>query len=134
MKFEFGQVYILVIWLNMLLLLWTMFLVGRARSKTGIKAPAMVGHPDFERAVRAQMNTIEQTVLFLPTLLLCAMFFRRDFAAAFGLVWLLGRIWYVLAYIKAANKRGPGFLIAFAAWAMLFLGAGFGIFKSLFLA
>ena len=34
-------------------------LVGRARAKYGIHAPATTGHPDFERANRVHINTLE---------------------------------------------------------------------------
>ena len=33
--------------------------VSRSRTQTGVKVPAMSGHPDFERAFRIQMNTLE---------------------------------------------------------------------------
>jgi len=42
--------------------------VARARRRTKIDAPAMSGHPDLERALRIQGNTVEQIVLFLPAL------------------------------------------------------------------
>ena len=32
--------------------------VSRSRTATGVKVPAMSGHPDFERAFRIQMNTL----------------------------------------------------------------------------
>jgi glutathione S-transferase len=32
-------------------------LSGRARAQSGLKAPAMTGHDDFERMHRVQMNT-----------------------------------------------------------------------------
>jgi hypothetical protein len=34
--------------------------VGRARTRYGIKAPAVTGNENFERAYRVQMNTLEQ--------------------------------------------------------------------------
>jgi MAPEG family len=42
--------------------------VGAARGKFGIKAPATTGHPEFEHAFRAHMNTVENTVMFIPAL------------------------------------------------------------------
>ena len=30
-------------------------------------------------------------------------------AAALGIVWVAGRVWYMVGYTKAAEKRGPGF-------------------------
>ena len=41
--------------------------VARARRRVGIDAPAMTGHPDLERALRIQGNTVEQFVIFLPS-------------------------------------------------------------------
>jgi glutathione S-transferase len=114
----------LVVFLNVLLLFWVMFEVGRSRAKTGVKAPATSGHPDFERAFRVQMNTIEQTVIFLPTLWLCSTYYRADLAAVLGFIWITGRIWYALGYLKSASQRGGGFMVAMAAWGVL-LGAGF---------
>jgi hypothetical protein len=41
-------------------------LTGQARGRYGVKAPAVTGHPIFERWMRVQQNTIEQLVVFLP--------------------------------------------------------------------
>jgi glutathione S-transferase len=53
--------------------LFTSLAVASARVKFGIKAPATAGHPDFERAFRVQMNTLESMPLFLPSLWLFAL-------------------------------------------------------------
>ncbi len=42
------------------------FLVGRGRVTYGVPAPAMAGHPTWERLNRAHQNSLEQLVLFLP--------------------------------------------------------------------
>ena len=42
------------------------FLVGQGRATYGVPAPAMSGHPDWERLNRAHQNSLEQLVLFLP--------------------------------------------------------------------
>jgi uncharacterized membrane protein YecN with MAPEG domain len=95
--------------------------VSRARTRTGVKAPAMSGHPDFERAFRIQMNTLEWMPIFLPSLWLFAVYISDAVAAAIGMVWIIGRIVYLIGYSKAAAKRGPGFFIqgiaAIALWA-----------------
>jgi glutathione S-transferase len=97
--------------------------VARARSAYGVKAPAMFGQPDFERAFRVQMNTLEWMPIFLPSLWLFAIYIGDATAAAIGAVWIAGRIVYFVGYSKAADKRGPGFGIqAFAAIA-LWVGA-----------
>ena len=43
-------------------------LVGQARGKFGVKAPAVSGNENFERIYRVQMNTLELLVVFLPAL------------------------------------------------------------------
>ena len=47
-------------------------LVGRARGRYGVAAPATSGHPVFERYYRVQMNTVESLIVFLPALWLAA--------------------------------------------------------------
>jgi glutathione S-transferase len=115
-------------------LLLTMFVttkVGSARAKYGVKAPAMTGHPDFERVVRVHKNTLEQLVIFLPALWLFGHFVSARYGAALGLVWLVGRALYAWGYYQAADKRGPGFGIAILATIVLVLGSLFGIVRAL---
>ena len=108
----------LVTILTVLLLFATAFMVGRARGKFGIKAPATAGHEGFERAFRVQMNTQESALMFLPALWA---------AAAFGAAWLVGRVWYAVAYANPAGNRGPGFLIGMLALLALVVQALWGI-------
>jgi len=97
---------------------------GRLRSKHNIQAPAMTGHPRFERAVRIQMNTVEQFVIFLPLLWLATIYFRIYGWAPgiLGFVWCLGRIVYAFGYMSSPENRQAGMLItAFANVALLIL-------------
>jgi uncharacterized MAPEG superfamily protein len=121
----------LVTLLTVLLLFGTMWVVGHARGKYGIKAPATSGHPAFERAYRVQMNTLEQTVMFLPTLWLAATYGFSGWAGIAGLVWLLGRAWYALAYLKDPAKRGPGFALGMLGWIALLVMAGIGVVRAM---
>jgi glutathione S-transferase len=107
------------------------FLVGRARAKSGIKAPTMVGDPAFERAVRIQANTLEWMPVFLPALWLAAIYVSDPAAAAVGVVWIAGRALYARDYAEAANKRGRGFSIQAVAAAVLWVVALVGIIKAL---
>lgn len=92
--------------------LWSTLRVGGARGKYGVKAPATTGHPDFERAFRAHQNTLEQLAMFLPLVLVVALLFGDMWGGIYAGVWTAGRILYVLGYSAAAEKRGPGFMIA----------------------
>ena len=97
-------------------------LVGRARVKYEVAAPATTGHEVFERYYRVQQNTIEQLVVFLPSLWLFGLFLNPVAAAIIGLFFILGRILYLRGYVKDPNKRGVGFLIGFGATLILALG------------
>ena len=96
-------------------------LVGQARGKYGIKAPAMTGNEHFERAVRVQMNTLEQLVCFLPALLIAAAYWPQTYVAGAGAVYLVGRTLYRQAYVSNPAKRGLGFLLTFLPTALLVL-------------
>ena len=96
--------------------------VSRSRTKTGVKAPAMSGHPDFERAFRIQMNTLEWMPIVLPSLWLFAIYIGDAVAAGIGAVWIIGRIVYFIGYSQAAAKRAPGFFIQGGAAIALWVG------------
>lgn len=117
--------------LNIVLLLWVGALVGRARVQYKVAAPATTGNPMFERAFRVQMNTIENTVIFLPALWLAALGGATTLIAMAGLIWIAGRIVYAVAYLKDPAKRGPGYLVSILAFAVLLLDAAVGIVRAL---
>ena len=107
--------------------LYTSVEVSRARATFGIKAPATTGHQDFERVFRVQMNTLEWMPIFLPSLWLFALYNGDGYAAALGVLWIVGRVLYLTGYAKAASKRGLGFGIQMVAAMLLWLGALVGI-------
>jgi glutathione S-transferase len=94
---------------------------GQARQRYGVKAPATTGDPLFERHYRVQQNSVEQLVIFVPALFLCAAYVSDGFAALLGLVFIAGRFLYARSYIADPETRGPGFAISFAASAVLLL-------------
>jgi len=104
--------------------------VGQARGKYKIDAPAMTGHPDFERHVRIHLNTLEFMVTFLPALWLAALYFGGWIPPALGLVWVIGRIVYMVGYSAAANKRSAGFGIQALATIILIVLAIAGIVQA----
>jgi len=117
--------------LALLLYLVLTMTAGRARGKYGIKAPAITGHENFERAHRVQMNTVEQMVFFLPALWLYALLLSDRGAAVGGLIWVIGRTIYAVSYLGDPSKRGPGMLITMLAQTGLFLGAVYGVVRGL---
>ncbi len=115
----------------LLVFVWTAVLVSRARRDFGIKAPATTGDPGFDRVFRVQMNTLEQIVLYLPSLWLAATIFSDRWAALLGAVWVIGRIVYARAYAAEAKRRGPGFLMTVGPSFILLILAAFGILRGL---
>jgi uncharacterized MAPEG superfamily protein len=84
-------------------------LVGRARGRYGVKAPAVTSHEGFERVYRVQMNTLELMVALLPSLFVAARFWPVEWVAGIGAVYLVGRLIYWRAYVAAPAGRGLGF-------------------------
>ncbi len=117
----------LVTLLTVLLMFVTSVIVGKARVKYEIMAPATSGHEMFDRAYRVQMNTLEAAAMMLPSLWIYAIFNGETGAFAMGVIWLVGRAWYARAYLMNPVRRGPGFGIAFVALAGLWFGALVGL-------
>lgn len=94
-------------------------LVGQARGRYGVKAPAVTGNENFERAFRVQMNTLEQLAAFLPSLLIAAVYWSGALVAAIGAVYLAGRFVYRQAYVSNPTGRQLGFLLTVAPTSVL---------------
>jgi len=118
--------------LAVMVLFYTFGQAGRLRAKHKILAPAIAGHPQFERAIRVQMNTIEQFVMFLPLLWLATTYFRIIgwLPGMLGLVWCVGRVIYSVGYMSAPEKRGPGFGISILANLGLLILSIYGLFAT----
>ena len=114
MTITYEMLYSAVVTILVLLLYFYMgTVVGRMRGKHDIAAPAITGHPEFERAFRVHANTLEQLVLFLPLLWLATLLFQGVawLPALFGLIFLIGRALYLQRYMREPQSRGPGVLI-----------------------
>ncbi len=102
------------------------FRVGGARGKYGVRAPATTGNEIFERYFRVQQNTLEQLVAFIPGLYLFGHYFNPLWAAAIGLVYLIGRAIYAASYVKDPAKRSAGFGLSFLPTVILIAGGLLG--------
>ena len=105
--------------------------VGMLRQKHGVRAPAMTGHPEFERGNRGHQNTVEQLVLFMPLLWLAAYAVGDVAAALIGVAWIAGRVAYARAYARDAEARQPGVAITTLATGALALATLWGIVRSI---
>lgn len=102
-------------------------LVGWARGKYKVAAPATTGDPIFERYFRVHQNTLESLIVFIPGLWLFATYLNTPIAIALGLIFIAARIIYTAGYIKAPEKREVGAALTFLVNASLVIGGLIGI-------
>jgi glutathione S-transferase len=109
------------------------FLVGSARARYKIAAPATSGHPVFERTFRVHYNTLEMLLVFIPSIWLFGLYLNPRWGAIIGVVFLIGRAVYAVGYIRAPQKREFGALLSIASVAVLLAGALFGVVRALWI-
>ena len=102
-------------------------MTGKARDEIGIKAPATTGDEVFERILRVQLNTLEQLIVTLPAMWLCAHYFNTSFAGIMGVVFFAGRVIYRKAYIADPSTRSTGMIMGLLANVLLLICATFGL-------
>jgi len=107
------------------------YAVGKARETYQLKAPATTGNENFERYFRVQQNTIEQMILFLPSLFIAAVYWPAQWVAALGAVYLIGRLVYYRAYVKDPRSRSLGFLLSSAPIILLVVAGAIGVVRVL---
>ena len=97
-------------------------LVGKARVRYGVKAPATSGHEIFDRYFRVHQNTLEMMVVFVPATWLFGQYVSANWAAALGAVFIAGRVVYLRSYVADPAKRGAGFGLSFLPIAVMLIG------------
>jgi len=102
------------------------FLVGKARGTYNISAPAVSGNIIFESYYRVQQNTLELLVIFVPGMLMFGYYVRADVAAALGVIYIIGRVVYLKAYISEPKSRGLGFILSYLPIQVLVIGGLIG--------
>ncbi len=110
------------------------YAVGSARTRYNVPAPATGGHAVFERYFRAQMNTLEQLVVFLPSIWLFARYLNAWAAAALGALFIIGRGLYFRGYVQAPESRHAGFVLSAIPNVTLLVGALIGVIRSILIA
>jgi glutathione S-transferase len=108
------------------------FQVGKARGKYGVKAPATTGNEIFERFFRIQQNTLELLVGFIPGIYLFSRYLNPLWAAALGVIYLVGRQIYAATYARDPSKRSLGYGLSFLPMAVLLIGGLIGAVWHLF--
>jgi uncharacterized membrane protein YecN with MAPEG domain len=124
----------LVIMLMLLEYAFFIYLVGVAREKYKVAAPAVTGNPEFERYFRVQQNTLEQLIAVIPALWIFGLTSSPLWAAAIGLLFVVSRGFYAYGYIRSPGGRHYGYLVGAVATGALLLGALFGVLRNLYLS
>jgi glutathione S-transferase len=124
----------LVILLMLVEYLFMGYFVSRARTRFKFPAPATTGHPEFERYLRVQQNTVEQLIVVIPALWIFAVTLNPSWAALLGAVFIVGRAIYAWGYIQAPAQRHYGYMIGFVPMIVLLVGAFLGVVKAMLLA
>jgi uncharacterized membrane protein YecN with MAPEG domain len=106
-------------------------LVGRARMRCKVQAPATTGHPVFERYFRVQQNTLEQLIVFVPSVWFFGLYVSAVWAAGLGVIFIIGRALYLNGYVAEPKKRAPGFGLTWLANVVLVVGGLVGAILSL---
>ncbi|MCO4793673.1 MAG: MAPEG family protein [Bacteriovoracaceae bacterium] len=96
--------------------------VGSMRSKLGVKAPFVAGNEKWERYYRVQQNTIEQYIVFIPSIYGFAYYINPLWASGIGALVLIGRFLYYVGYTNPEKSRGTGFILTFVPSMVLLLG------------
>ena len=110
------------------------YAVGQARTRYNVPAPATAGHEAFERCFRAHMNTLEQLVVFLPSIWLFAHYLNAWAAVALGVIFIIGRGLYFRGYVQAAEARHAGFVLSAIPNVTLLVGALIGTMRVVLVA
>lgn len=111
-----------VVVLAVLQFFWFGILVGRARTRYQVPPPATTGNEIFERYFRVQQNTLEQLVIFIPSIWTFANYVSATWAAVLGVVFVVGRQLYQLGYVADPKKRFAGFGLSALPNLLLALG------------
>lgn len=111
---------------------FTLFKAGMARGRFNVEAPSHDGPEAYLRYVRAHQNTLEHLVLFLPGLWLFSFAVDPIWAAAIGILWPIGRLWYALGYYKSADQRRLGLYLSMPPIYVFVLGSIVGFALKLF--
>lgn len=121
----------LVTLLAVLQFLAMVWLVGRARVKYAVRAPATTGNVHFERWFRVQQNTLETLIMFLPAQWIAAHYWPPGWMALIGVVYLIGRAVYLVQYVRDPRNRATGYFLSMGPVGVLVAFGLAGIFKNL---
>ena len=127
-----------MVWVDLVTLLaalqffWFAYLVGKARVRFHIAAPATTGHVEFDRYFRVQQNTLETLIMFLPALWIAGHYWSAAWMALIGVVYLVGRVVYLIGYVRNPHSRSWGYGLSIAPVGVLILFGLVGIARAIY--
>jgi glutathione S-transferase len=120
----------IVICLALFEFLYFGFAVGGARGRYKVAAPATTGNETFERYHRVHMNTLEQLIVFIPSILLFGTYLSPYIAAGLGILFIVGRAIYFAAYVRDPKKRSLGYAVTALPMLILLFGGLYGAIRA----
>jgi glutathione S-transferase len=102
-------------------------MVGMARGRYQVHAPATTGHPTFERLFRVHQNTLEMLIAFIPAVWLYGWWISQTWATALGAVFVAARILYAIQYVRNPSTREIGAALSFLVVIILVVGDLYGV-------
>ena len=123
----------IVIGLALVQFLWFALAVARRARPLQSRGSRSHGNEIFERYLRVQMNTLEQLVVFIPSILLFGQYLSPYVAAGLGVIFLIGRLVYFFTYVKNPKSRELGFILTVGPNVALLGGAILGSARARFL-
>jgi glutathione S-transferase len=97
-------------------------IVGLARGRFNVPAPATTGHPTFERLFRIHQNSLEMLIAFVPGVWLYGWWVSQTWATALGVLFLAARILYAIQYVRDPKTRAIGASLSFIIILILIVG------------
>ncbi|MFT5212097.1 MAG: glutathione S-transferase [Flavobacterium sp.] len=123
MRVKYMEMLTIITMLALMEFVYFGFKVGGARGEFNVKAPATTGHEIFDRYYRVHYNTMEQLIVFIPSLWAFGHFVGNNWAAGLGVIFLIGRLVYSVNYIKDPASRGPGVILSILPSYVMMIGA-----------
>jgi len=114
---------ILIILVALLQYSFFVFKVGFSRGKYEVHAPKTVGNETWERYFRVQQNTMEQLIIFIPSILVFSMHVSEKWALLPGVLFIVGRQSYYFLYVKNPDSRGIGMILSFFSSLAMVIGS-----------
>jgi uncharacterized membrane protein YecN with MAPEG domain len=117
-----------MVWVSTIVLLAVLhfvvlgMIVGGARARYHVPAPATTGHPTFERLFRVHQNSLEMLIAFIPSVWLYGWWVSQSWATGIGIVFLAGRLLYTFQYVRDPKSRRIGAMLSFVTVMILIVG------------